>query len=94
MTIHNGVSGEDLSPITYSRRPIAYKLLGRSRRYVVRDVVAYAKECFEQAPRRIPPQRPRKKRLRAAVPRREPAALGGRQHQPAPQPEKKTEPGS
>jgi hypothetical protein len=65
--IHNNVSDDEVSPITYSRWPIPYIILGRARRYLVSDVVAYAKQRVEQAPRRIPPQRPRKKRVRAAV---------------------------
>jgi hypothetical protein len=61
--IHNEVSGDNLSTHTYRRRPVPYIILGRSRRYNVRDVVAYAKRCVEEAPVRIPPQRPRRKRV-------------------------------
>jgi hypothetical protein len=70
VTIHNGVSGDDVSPITYSRWSVSYILLGRSRRYLISDVVGFAKLRFEQAPRRIPPQHPYTKRVRArATPR-------------------------
>jgi hypothetical protein len=65
--IHNEVSGDSLSTHTYRRRPVPYIILGRSRRYNVRDVVAYAKRCVEEAPVRIPPQRPRRKRANASI---------------------------
>ena len=65
---HNAVSGDNLSQHTYRRRPVRYIILGRSRRYNVCDVVAYAKRCVDEAPVRIPPQRPRKKRVRAVTP--------------------------
>ena len=58
--IHNEVTGDNLSPTTYRRKPVPYTILGRSRRYNVRDVVAYAKRCVEEAPVRIPPQRRRR----------------------------------
>jgi hypothetical protein len=64
--IHNNICDDDVSPATYRRWPIYYKLLGRERRYLVSDVVAYAKQRIEQAPRRIPPQTLRKKRVRVA----------------------------
>jgi hypothetical protein len=92
--IHNNVSDDDVSPITYSRWPIPYIILGRERRYLVSDVVAYAKQRVEQAPRRNPPQRPRKKRVRTAAPKHELVAPAEHQHQPATQPEKRTEPAS
>jgi hypothetical protein len=76
---HNGVSGDNLSPETYRRRPVPYRILGRSRRYNIRDVVEYAKRCVEEAPVRIPPQRPRKKRVRAVVAQPPPASVT-RQH--------------
>jgi hypothetical protein len=57
--IHNEVTGDNLSPSTYRRKPVPYTILGRSRRYNVRDVVAYAKRCVEGAPFRIPPPRRR-----------------------------------
>ncbi len=78
---HNAVSGDNLSPHTYRRRPVPYIILGRSRRYNVRDVVAYAKRCVEEAPVRIPPQRPRPKRVRAPQRPEAPA----RQHEPTEQ---------
>jgi hypothetical protein len=59
--IPNEVSGDTLSAHTYRRRPVPYIILGRSRRYNVCDVVAYAKRSVEEAPVRIPPQRRRRK---------------------------------
>jgi hypothetical protein len=66
-TIYNAVSGDLLSPTTFSRKPVPYFLLGRSRRYFVREVVEYAKRIVEIAPRRIPPQTPRKPRAQVAA---------------------------
>ena len=51
--IHNEVTGDNLSPTTYRRKPVPYIILGRSRRYNVSDVVFYAKRCVEDAPRRF-----------------------------------------
>ena len=66
--IHNEVTGDNLSPTTYRRKPVPYIILGRSRRYNVSDVVFYAKRCVEDAPRRIPPQRvPRRAGFRRSV---------------------------
>jgi hypothetical protein len=62
--IHNNIADEDISPTTYRRWPVPYILLGRERRYLVTDVVAHAKLRVEQAPRRVPPQRLRKSRVR------------------------------
>jgi hypothetical protein len=59
--IHNEVTGDNLSPTTYRRKPVPYTILGRSRRYNVCDVVAYAKQCVEGVPVRIPPPRRRYK---------------------------------
>jgi hypothetical protein len=66
--IHNEVTGDNLVPSTYRRKPVPYTILGRARRYNVRDVVAYAKRCVEDAPIRTPPQRPRKFVLTAPKP--------------------------
>jgi hypothetical protein len=87
---HNAVSGDNLSQHTYRRRPVPYIILGRSRRYNVRDVVAYAKRCVEEAPVRIPPQRPRGKRVRPATPdpTRSPPDAAVRQHESGDQREK------
>ena len=65
---HNAVSGDNLAPETYRRKPVPYRIQGRSRRYDIRDVVEYARRCVEEAPVRVPPQRPRKKRVRAVTP--------------------------
>ena len=67
VAIYNAVSGDLLSPVTFSRKAVPYFLLGRSRRYYVRDVVEYAKRIVELAPRRIPPQTPRKTRAKVAA---------------------------
>jgi hypothetical protein len=48
--IHLRITGEELSDETYRRFPVRYRLIGRERRYTVDDVVAYAKQRFEQAP--------------------------------------------
>jgi hypothetical protein len=79
VTIYNAVSGDLLSPVTFSRKGVPYFLLGRSRRYFVRDVVAYAKKVVELAPRRIPPQTPRKKRTRPATIQAQPVAVHRRE---------------
>jgi hypothetical protein len=77
--IHNNVCDDNVSPTTYRRWPIYYKLLGRERRYLVSDVVAYAKQRVEQAPRRIPPQTLRKKRIRPATIQTQPVAVHRRE---------------
>jgi hypothetical protein len=58
--IYNHVACDNVSPHTFRRYDIYYKLVGRTRRYLVSDVVAFAKQRVEQAPRRKPPQRRRK----------------------------------
>jgi hypothetical protein len=90
---HNAVSGDNLSPHTYRRRPVPYIILGRSRRYTIPDVVAYAKRCVEEAPVRIPPQRPRRNRIRLATPgpTRSPPDAAVRQHESGDQREKVSE---
>jgi hypothetical protein len=79
LAIYNAISGDLLSPVTFRRKAIPYFILGRSRRYYVRDVVAYAKQCVEQAPRRIPPQTPRKKRIRPTTIQTQPVAVHRRE---------------
>ena len=71
---HNAVSGDNLAPETYRRKPVPYRIQGRSRRYNIRDVVEYARRCVEEAPVRVPPQRPRPKRVRIAAGQSSPAA--------------------
>ena len=65
--IYNHVACDCVKAHTFRRYAIPYKLVGRSRRYVVDDIIAFARKRLEEAPRRIPPQRPRKKRLRRTV---------------------------
>jgi hypothetical protein len=54
---HSEMTGIVVTPTTYRRKPVPYTILGRSRRYNVRDVVAYAKRCVEEAPVRNPAPR-------------------------------------
>ena len=91
--IHNHLTCSGYTEHTYRRFPVAYRLVGRERRYRVADVVAYAKSCLD-TPLRTPPQRARaKKRVRAAAPqpiKSAPArAPPERQHEPAISQEKK-----
>jgi hypothetical protein len=60
------IEGREPSPETLRRWPIRYRLLGRIRVYEVDDVIAHARERFEQAPVRV-----------AAVSRRRPAPAEG-----------------
>jgi hypothetical protein len=48
--IHLRITGEEPAVETYRRFEVAYRLIGRERRYTVDDVVAFAKKRFEQAP--------------------------------------------
>jgi hypothetical protein len=81
--------GQPCSEHTFRRLPIPYKKTGRSASYLVDDIIAAAQQVIAEAPIHTPPERPRKKRLRRAV--AQPPAPADRQHQPATQPEKKTE---
>jgi hypothetical protein len=69
--VHNNIADEDITPTTYRRWPVEYFMMGRERRYFVTTVVAYAKKRFEEAAelRRVPPQTPRKKRVRPCASR-------------------------
>jgi hypothetical protein len=58
LEIYNEVACDSVSVHTLKRYPIPYKLIGRSRRYVVDDIIAFARARFK-VPVRIPPQRPR-----------------------------------
>jgi hypothetical protein len=69
LIIFNNLTCSDASEHTLRRSPIPYQLLGRERRYRVEDIVAYARRCLDEAPVRISPQRPRRKRIRPAMPR-------------------------
>ena len=68
LIVFNNLTCSDASEHTFRRFPIPYQLLGRERRYRVADVVAYARRCLEEAPVRVSPQRPRRKRIRLATP--------------------------
>ena len=63
--IFNAISGNNLSPVTFRRKPYPYFIQGRMRRYFVHVIVEGAKRSVEQAVVRIPPQRPRRKRTHA-----------------------------
>jgi hypothetical protein len=65
--IYNHVACDHVKAHTFRRYAIPYKLVGRTRRYLVTDVVAYAKKRVEEAPRRIPPQRGPRKSAEAAA---------------------------
>ena len=45
-----GVRRQSLADIPTGEDLFRYSILGRSRRYNVRDVVEYAKRCVEEAP--------------------------------------------
>jgi hypothetical protein len=66
--IHGGVAGGVVSVHTYRRWPVSYKIIGRSRRYKIDDVVAHAKKCIEDAVERTPPPRALVKRVRQVHP--------------------------
>ena len=93
LIVFNNLTCSDASEHTFRRFPIPYQLLGRERRYRVEDVVAYARRCLEEAPVRIPPQRPRRKRIRLAPPgpTRSPPDAAVRQHESGDQREKVSE---
>ena len=48
--LHLRITGEQPAGETYRRFEVPYRLIGRERRYAVDDVVAFAKQRFEQAP--------------------------------------------
>jgi hypothetical protein len=59
LEIYNEAACDSVSVHTFKRYPISYKLIGRSRRYFVDDIIAFARKRFEQAPVRKPTPRPR-----------------------------------
>lgn len=93
LIVFNNLTCSDASVHTFRRFPIPYQLFGRERRYRVGDVVAYARRCLEEAPVRVPPQRPRRKRIRLATPgrTRSPLDAAVRQHESGDQREKVSE---
>jgi hypothetical protein len=93
LIVFNNLTCSDASAHTFRRFPIPYQLFGRERRYRVGDVVAYARRCLEEAPVRVPPQRPRRKRIRLATPgsTQSPPDAVARQHESRDQREKVSE---
>jgi hypothetical protein len=66
--IYNHVACDNISPHTFRRYDIRYKLVGRTRRYVVDDITAFARKRLKEAPERTPPQRRRKPAITAPHP--------------------------
>jgi hypothetical protein len=62
--IYNHVACDSVSAHTFRRYAIPYKLVGRTRRYVVDDIIAYAHKRLVEAPLRKPA--PRRKRASAS----------------------------
>jgi hypothetical protein len=58
LLIYNQVACDSVSIHTFRRYPIPYKLIGRSRRYVVDNIIAFARARLEEAPVRKPKPRP------------------------------------
>jgi hypothetical protein len=57
LLIYNSVACDSVSVHTFKRYPIPYKIIGRSRRYVVDDIIAFARKRLEEAPVRLPAKR-------------------------------------
>jgi hypothetical protein len=57
MEIYNAVACDSVSVHTFRRYPIRYKIIGRARRYIVDDIIAFAKKRLEEAPVRKPAPR-------------------------------------
>jgi hypothetical protein len=57
LLIYNQVACDNISAHTFRRYAIPYKLVGRSRRYVVDDIIAFARKRLEEAPLRKPASR-------------------------------------
>jgi hypothetical protein len=64
--IYNHVACDSVSANTFRRYVVPYKLVGRTRRYLVEDVVAFAKRRVSEAPVRKPA--PRRFKSRAQLP--------------------------
>ncbi len=60
LLIYNQIACDNASLHTFRRFSIPYKLIGRSRRYVVDDIIAFARNRLEEAPVRRPASRRRK----------------------------------
>jgi hypothetical protein len=63
--IYNHVACDCVKAHTFRRFAIPYKLVGRSRRYVLDDIVDFAKRRISEAPVRKPA--PRRKRANASI---------------------------
>lgn len=50
--IYNKVACDSVSPTTFRRYPIPYKVVGRTRRYFVEDIVDFAKRRAQKRPKR------------------------------------------
>jgi hypothetical protein len=61
IALHFKITGVAPAVETFRRWPIPYRLINGVRRYEPRDVVAHAKRKFDEAPRVLPPQAPRRK---------------------------------
>jgi hypothetical protein len=59
LEIYNAVACDSVSVHAFRRYPIPYKIIGRSRRYVVDDIIAFAKKRLAEAPVRTPTTRKR-----------------------------------
>jgi hypothetical protein len=57
LLIYNQVACDSVSAHTFRRYAIPYKLIGRSRRYTVDDIISFARKRFDEAPLRRPSQR-------------------------------------
>jgi hypothetical protein len=58
LEIYNAIACDSVSVHTFKRYPIPYKIIGRSRRYIVDDIIAFARKRLEEAPVRTPATRP------------------------------------
>ena len=88
LIVFNNLTCSDASVHTFRRFPIPYQVFGRERRYRVGDVVAYARRCLEEAPVRVPAQRPKHIRLATPDRTRSPPDAAVRQHESGDQREK------
>jgi hypothetical protein len=57
LLIYNSIACDSVGVHAFKRYHIPYKIIGRSRRYVVDDIIAFAKKRLEEAPVRMPPPR-------------------------------------
>jgi hypothetical protein len=57
LMIYNQVACDSVGVHTFRRYDIPYKRIGRTRRYVVDDIIAFARKRFEEAPVLRPAER-------------------------------------